>query len=177
MNYTVIFDELLNDPRLAAFAAEARNALPTWFTDQQQAAGDEIRRLGEAASTLQGAPLTPLAPQDLPDWIRLSLIDALVWWLLDTATTCRHSPSPYSPKPVFAVAWKPGLIVCAACTGLLYPPRNSIASATCDGCGHVCAGPATDDGIYTASVILGLLWFDVGLCTDCRQTYPGHGPR
>ena len=64
-------------------------------------------------------------------------------------------PNPDRPEPVFAAAWKPGLIVCALCTPLLKLVGE--ADKTCDGCGHACAGVDVGDGICTVTVMLSAL--------------------
>jgi hypothetical protein len=100
------------------------------------------------------------------EWIRLGLLDALINWIDGRGRTCMHAPDYRRPEPVFACAWKPGLVVCAQCTHLL--GVTGIADATCDRCGRLCEGIEADDPIYTGTIWLGELAYEFGTCGDCR---------
>ncbi len=77
----------------------------------------------------------------------------------------RHVPDLRRPQAVAAAAWKPRLVTCSACTGLLALPRNSTADRRCDGCGTVTTGVENGDGIFPGLVVVVLMF---GLCSDCK---------
>ncbi|SCL20480.1 hypothetical protein [Micromonospora inyonensis] len=88
-------------------------------------------------------------------------------------------PAPTRPAPaapVVAAAWKPGLIVCHACTYLTALPRGSDRDRTCDACGRVCAGVEHGDGIHPGMVQLGPLVYQYGVCGDCKPITADPGP-
>ncbi len=82
-----------------------------------------------------------------------------------------HSPTPQHPQPVFAVAWRPGLIACALCPHLLHVGMGTRAGRTCDLCGRVVDG-LPDDPIYPMTLAFGLLLYRAGFCTACRPLPP-----
>lgn len=73
---------------------------------------------------------------------------------------------------MYAAAWRPGLVVCAACLVLLTLPARSVATRTCDGCGHVCAGVDAGDPIHPCAVGFGSLIYRFGVCGGCRPDLP-----
>ncbi|MDL4815478.1 hypothetical protein [Actinomadura opuntiae] len=161
-------DELLCD-LTPDQAAALRAALPTGFRDQLDAAATHTRQ-SLAAATAAGV-LTrhaPIPTADHPAWIRLGITDTLVRWHAGSADTCMHAPHPLRPRPVFAAAWRPGLVVCGACGHLLAIPPDSDTDRTCDGCGKVTAGPAHDDPIYPLTIVCGALTYQAGACRDCQ---------
>jgi hypothetical protein len=103
---------------------------------------------------------------EAPGWARLGTFDALVRWMQDDSRTCMHNPEPLRPAPVYACAWKPGLIVCTECTHLLRAP-NRTADMTCDGCGYVCASIEDGEGIHRSTFIFGPLTYLMGFCGRC----------
>jgi hypothetical protein len=105
----------------------------------------------------------------LPGWAWLGALDTLVGWIQGTARTCLHTPHPERPEPVFAAAWRPGVVACRRCTHLLRV-GSAIRDATCDGCGHVCLGVAAGDGITPSAFPFGPLTFWAGACKDCTGT-------
>lgn len=158
---TTAMDELLQ--RIctdASVAAEARQlrvqlaAAAPALLDQCDAAVSEVRRAFEVSGGRY------VAPSELPHWLRLQVIDTLLAFLAGTATTCVHDPDAQHPRPIFAAAWKPGLIICAACGHLLQ--THGDADRTCDLCGHV------GDAIWPVSLGLGPLSYFAGLCGDCK---------
>src|SRR5690349_12137455 len=137
MNLALILDKLMTHPYYREIAAELQAIVPPGSVDQAGAATRDAAALAEAPATAAGFP---------------------------GASTCRHSPDPNAPQPVFAAAWKPGLITCAGCVHLLSLRKGSAADSTCDACGHQCAGPEEGDGIYAAMVQVGPLVFQYGVC-------------
>ncbi len=154
----------ITDPAERAAAQQAVDALleqaPAGLVDQATAASRDVRhRMIDAGARLADAA-------DVPDWLRLQAIEALVVFVAGTGTTCRHNPSPRNPQPIAAAAWKPGLIICgAACRHLLRLHGDD--DRRCDLCGHV------GDVIYPATVAVGSLVYTAGLCPDCERARAG----
>ena len=92
-------------------------------------------------------------------------LDTLVRWADGTARVCLHNPSISRPEPVFAAAYKPGLVVGRECVALLRV--WGVQDRTCDGCGHECRGIEADDPIYPTAVVVGALNFSAGVCRSC----------
>ena len=107
-----------------------------------------------------------VSPPDIDEWLRLGALDALASWIDGHGRTCMHAPDHRRPEPVFACAWKPGLVVCAACLYLL--DVTGPADRICDCCGHLCAGIDGGDPIYAGTAWLGELAYEFGTCGDCR---------
>jgi hypothetical protein len=168
MNPTLAFDALLTDPRYAEVAAELQTMLPTWFRDQADASARTTSHMVDVLRDHIGShQFGGIAPAEVPDWLRLSVLDALVNWITGRAEMCRHAPDPLAPQPVLAAAWRPGLVACAACAHLFRLRRGSDAEATCDACGHRCAGLEAGDGIHPAFIQAGSLLFQYGVCGSC----------
>jgi hypothetical protein len=102
----------------------------------------------------------------LPEWVRLGMYDVLIRWSEGRALTCSHQPSIDRPQPVYAAAWKPGVVVCGQCQPMLRV--IGLADRTCDGCGHECMG-MPDDGILPVSAFTGALAYQVGVCVSCED--------
>jgi hypothetical protein len=136
---------------------------PTAFADQLHAAAADSRAMMKA---VEPTAARLAAVEDVDDWLRLGLFDAFLQWTNGAAKTCLHAPTPIRPEPVWAAAWKPGLIVCTGCMPLLKVFGD--ADKRCDRCGHICAGPEAGDGIYTLTVWLGAFAYQAGACTDCH---------
>lgn len=171
-------DELLQaldaDPELARGWLEQHTShIPTALRDQLQAARSDARRWFLTESTLIGGDVHHPGPDDIPTWIRLPLYLTCIEWLTGRARTCLHDPHPDRPEPVFAAAWRPGVVHCAACPQLTALRRGSAADRTCDGCGRVVAGPESGDGIFPGRIQLGPLLYAYGTCRDCRPTSEG----
>lgn len=161
-------DELLTSPNATSIVEGVRARTPKWFQDQQEATAAELARgLDSFAVRTTGSRAQQLPIAAIPAWFRLSLFDEMTRWTSGAGETCQHSPHPDAPQPIFAAAWRPGLMVCTACLFLLSPPAGSVASRRCDGCGHVVTGPDDDDLITTRTVHLGQLIFSAGTCDRC----------
>ncbi len=150
----------ITDPAERAAAQQTVDALieqaPPGLVDQAAAAGREVRnRMVEAGARLSEAA-------DVPDWLRLQALEALVGFVAGTARTCRHNPSPRHPRPLAAAAWRPGLVICGGdCRYLLAlsgdddrrcdllatsstrRPSRSGHSSTPPGCARAASRPAT----------------------------------
>lgn len=148
-------------------ATAIRDALPVGVRDQLDAAAAETVLLGHA---IHQAPETSVTghPRDLPDWLRLGIADTYARWWTGQADTCLHAPHPARPRPVVAAAWRPGMVVCAPCGGLLGLPRGSTRDRTCDACGHVAAGADHGDPMYPITIASGPLTYLAGTCGPCR---------
>jgi hypothetical protein len=140
------------------------------FVDQLSAAARDM--IGRAEYAL-GNPGFFVEGDDMSGWLRLGLFDAFLGWANDKGQTCEHRPDVNFPQPVWAAAWKPGLVVCALCTDLLTTDR--VTDKTCDGCGHVCAG-IPDDPIVAVSVLAGGFCYLAGACRDCFNELPHPEP-
>ncbi len=117
--------------------------------DQNAAASRDALALLDAEAVLLGGTGRISAPHgDVPGWVRLG------------ASAAR-------PEPVYAAAWRPGLVACIACLHLLELPRGSAASRTCDSCGRVTTGVEHGDGIHPCRVQYGPLTLAFGTCGDC----------
>lgn len=169
---TLALEKLMLTPGFDEAAAEWHAAVPTAQRDQADAAIDETRRVAHAIAPRIGAEASGITTAaQLPGWLRLALLDALARLMDGTADTCRHSPTPRSPQPVMAAAWRPGLVVCLACVHLLPQCRGSAADRTCDSCGRVCAG-TPDDPIYPGLLAFSVVLFEYGTCRDCKPPEP-----
>lgn len=147
----------------------ARVLGPSPYLDQYLAASaDAADALAQTAATWPTSRAVPWRPGDLPAPIWLQLVATVVAWGAEGATVCLHNPHPRRPQPVWAAAWKPGLIVCGSCRHLLRLPRNGPADRTCDLCGHVCPD---EDGQRIAGVLVtyGPLTYSWGACPDCYR--------
>jgi hypothetical protein len=161
-------DQLTQHPSWPLISEWAREHTSTHLLDQGDAATEDAAEILEVITALTGGKTAELNPGDLPGWLRLSVLHAWSGFINSTADTCTHSPSWDRPEPVFAAAWRPDLIVCTSCLRLLHQKRGSVADRTCDGCGHVCAGPDEGDGIFPGSIRLGPLVYQYGACGTCR---------
>jgi len=153
--------------------AAIRAAGPVALHDQIDAAAAESTATAEKVADGTGQTMGYVPRGEVDEWLRLGLLDAFAAWMQGEATTCRHAPTLASPKPVWTCAWRPRLIVCTRCIHLL-PPADPITDATCDRCGHVCAGVDADDPIYCLTVVGGLVTFQAGVCTDCLPAWHEH---
>jgi hypothetical protein len=158
---TVPLDELLGrlTPELVA---GIHHRAPTGLVDQLDAAARDSVAIIEAA---ENRPVRYVPRSSVDDWLRLGLLDTFLTWVSGNARVCMHAPDFRRPEPVWAAAWKPGLVVCTRCIRLLKVFGH--ADATCDRCGRVTDGVEANDPIYTLSVLLGGLTYQVGACRDC----------
>ncbi|MGW3854730.1 hypothetical protein [Micromonospora arida] len=177
MTPTLALERLMLDPAYDRFVEQARAVMPVGLVDQADAAATEAHQiLSTAAVRFAEAPAYPATVGDVPGWLRLGLLDTLAAFADGRATTCLHQPRAHRPSPVLAAAWLPGLVTCPACAHLLSLQRNPDADATCDSCGHRCAGPDQGDGIYPGMVQLGPLIYQYGTCGDCRPSVASTNP-
>lgn len=134
------------------------------YQDQLETAARKARRIEEKQL---GHKTRSVPRKGLVDWVRLGMYDALAQWFFGRSKTCMHMPNPQFPQPVFAAAWKPGIVVCGrpSCMNLLVV--TGVANKTCDGCGHICEG-LPDDGITPVTSFVGSLGYQVGVCNDCH---------
>lgn len=177
MTPALALESLMLDPRYDRIVRRARTLMPTALVDQADAAASEAHAiLADVAVRFAENPACPATAGDLPGWLRLGLLDTLAAFADGRATTCVHQPDARRPSPVLGAAWKPSTVVCAGCAHLLCLRRNPDADATCDSCGHRCAGPEHGDGIYPGMVQLGPLIFQYGTCDDCRPSITSGNP-
>ncbi|MFF5201749.1 hypothetical protein ACFY3B_19320 [Micromonospora parva] len=177
MTPTLALERMMLHPQYDQIIQRARTLAPTAVVDQADAAATEAHRiLSTAAVRFAEAPAYPATVADVPGWLRLGLLDTLAAFADGRATTCLHQPQAHRPSPVLAAAWLPGLVTCPGCAHLLSLQRNPDADATCDSCGHRCAGPEHGDGIYPGMVQLGPLIFHYGTCGDCRPPVASNNP-
>lgn len=150
------------------------DAPPAWRArfDQLQSAAGAAHDVLAVEGALLGSPTGVIQQPagDVPGWIRLDMLSAYVGWVAGRARTCMHSPNAARPDPVYAAAWRPGLVVCTRCTHLLELPRGSAEDRRCDGCGRVTTGPEHGDGIRPSRVQYGPLILAFGVCGDCTPT-------
>jgi hypothetical protein len=148
-------------------AAALINTAPAGYLDQLRAATRDAIAVTEL--DLDSPQPTRAVPHsDTPDWLRLGALDALCQWFSGKARTCLHDPRPGQPQPVWACAWKPGLVVCVACRYLLHSPRLDMI---CDCCGHECQGVEVGDGIFPLALGLSGLMYRAGACRGCMPEF------
>jgi hypothetical protein len=167
---TLLLEKLMLHPAYDQIVREIRASTPTGAVDQADAAtNDALSTMSAMADHLGADGVRGALPKDIPDWLRLTVLDAFVGYLTGRADTCRHNPTATSPAPVFAAAWRPGLLSCQACCAFVFRlATRSDSDATCDCCGHRCAGVEAGDPIYPALVQLGPLIVQYGACSDCK---------
>ncbi len=161
-------DELLHDPRYAELAHAVTQTIPVGELDQHQAANrhaDEVLTLiaDHVGGTRQAFPT-----EAVPEWVRLGLLQTWAAYCMGTVDTCLHSPVANRPQPVMAAAWRPGLVTCLRCVGLLAVRDGTVAALTCDGCGHVCGGVDAGDPIFPNTLVFASLVYKFGTCGGCR---------
>jgi hypothetical protein len=166
MNITAVqLDDILArlTPEMVAVIAHTQ---PVGRRDQLVAAAAEAIAIAkQGMEATGGGEAHELQHDNVPGWIRLGLLDTLIQFGAGTGRTCIHMPHIDRPQPVWSCAWKPGLVVCAACTPLL--KAVGVMDQTCDRCGHVCDGVDAGDPIYALGVVLGPLTYSAGACNDC----------
>lgn len=105
----LVLDRVMTDPAQWDLIQARLEDVPLADRDQLAAASREARGFTDAAVTAGiAAAAGKRQPWEVPEWVRLSLLTALVTWIQGKAVTCVHSPRPSRPEPVFA-AGKPGL--------------------------------------------------------------------
>lgn len=158
----VEFDEALGNRTPEQWAADHAKVGQA-FTDQLSSATRDMKRRAEQAL---GNPGYLIDRDDMSGWLRLGMLDAFLAWANDKGRTCGHRPDVRFPQPVWAAAWRPGLVVCELCTDLL--TIGPVTDKTCDGCGHVCAG-MPDDPVVAVSVLAGGFCYLAGACQECYR--------
>lgn len=166
---TLALEQLMLHPQYRELAEAIRAGMPTALTDQHDAATRDTTHVYAAIAEQLGGSVNGRTVAETPAWIRLGVIEAWVGYCSGRAATCIHAPSAERPTPVFAAAWKPGLVVCGQCIRLTSPRAGSLKDRTCDGCGHECAGVDAGDPIYPSGAQMGSLIFQFGVCTSCRD--------
>lgn len=124
--------------------------------DQVQAAANDARRLLDHAAEQEG---TTLHTTVTDPWILAQaqgLRDALQF---GAVRACRHLAN--GPGIGHAAVWRPGFIVCPACTPLLVPKPKE--DSTCDRCRR----HAHD--IYAGAITVGPILLGYGLCRSCAS--------
>ncbi len=171
--FTLALDELITDPRYDHLLKQARDRMPIAYRDQQDAATDHVRAgVHRLAERWGGGDMIRSGASQVPEWIRLSVLDIWARFVNGEADTCRHNPTWDAPRPIVASPWKPNLVTCGDCAHLFPPPRDSVDNRTCDKCGHIAT--FTDaDLIYPCGVQLGQMWYQFALCGTCREDTTG----
>ena len=165
----IALDELLNRLTDADWAA-MRKAAPAHLLDQLDAAATEAMNatLTEMVTFHGAKEVTWARHRDVPEWIRLSVLDTACRFFAGRADTCMHQPVADHPEPVLAAAWRPGLVTCVHCEHLFRLAGE--ADRRCDRCGHVCAG-LPGDGIHACRLMFGPLVYSYGLCAGCKADF------
>jgi hypothetical protein len=143
----------------AVLAASIRSRAPIALMDQAGAAADQVERGMKALAAQRPADAAP-QPGGVPDWVMVSGLETLSRYALGLGSTCMHNPDPLKPRPVYACAWRPGVVACADCAPRLFRLVGE-ADKRCDQCG------AISDRVNTALAPFGLLTFLFGLCAGC----------
>lgn len=173
----LILERLLTDPKARGALQTLQNAAtPQHVRDQIDATERDMATLARTVGSLMDGTEALHDFADAPAWLRMELSTRVTALIDGTIDTCLHNPTPDEMRPVFAAACRPNLVACARCPHLLAMPKGSAADATCDACGHVCAGPDVDDGIYPGMTRMGLLIFTYGTCRGCRPQYATSPP-
>jgi len=158
---TVALDELL-EKLTPEMVAEIHRHAPAGLVDQLAAAHRDSVAILEA---IENRSARHVPGSSIDDWLRLGLLDTFLTWASGHARVCIHAPDFRRPEPVWAAAWKPGLVVCTRCTRLLKVFGD--ADKTCDRCGRITAGVEANDPIYTLTTLLGSFTYQAGACRDC----------
>lgn len=162
-----VVDDLIRTGRAAPLIAAGRDLAAAGWLDQLDAAATEITAALNRSATRDNRQMRRGPYSEHPEWVTLSVMQAVAGWAIGTADTCTHQPHPDRPQPVHAAAWRPGLIACSRCPHLFALPRGDVRDRTCDGCGHQCAGPDHRDGIRSVVIAAGALSYAVGVCRGC----------
>jgi hypothetical protein len=143
--------------------SETSNPDELAFLDQLAAATKELTATTNQRAALGYAAGYYSAPgrwgtrEDVPDWVKQGWEYAFTPWMHGEGRTCRHNPNVLCPQPVWACAWKPGLVVCAECLHL-FDVATVAEDRTCDGCGRVCVVVPKTVTRYSASASTPISW-------------------
>lgn len=163
-------DDLLCSPERRS-ERDHIGTLPVGQRDQLDAAS-RTTLAGAILSALMmpGARTSDYDFAELPGWLRLGLIEAMVNYTTGTGLTCPHAPSIAKPGPIFACAWRREAFTCVACAPMLFPEPGSAADHTCDVCGHVCVpNGGSKAGITVSAHTFGPLTYAYGRCPECGK--------
>jgi hypothetical protein len=167
LKFEQFMKELYSHPHAIEIIQSIRATMPTWLQDQSDAAIGGTAAILDRISNIDNRKRAAKTDDEIPDWIRLGVLDTWVNYCIGSADTCIHSPVFHRPQPVFAMAWKPGLVVCGQCLHLV--KAAGVADKTCDGCGRICAGPEHGDGIYPGAIQFGPMAWHYGACESCHD--------
>lgn len=148
---------------LAQLRAVSLAGLSPGQRDQIEAAEREGHDLVTRVGALLGHRGGEVALAAVPFAVFAPLLETLSAWTGGRAQTCLHNPVAAHPQPVYAAAWRPGLVTCAGCQHLFHLASRSDAAHRCDLCGVVDRGGMTAHGVQ-----YGVITFWVGTCTGCR---------
>lgn len=167
---TLALDRLMTDPALESLRRVlGERHRGSAYGDQLDAAADDANQVIDAlvaAGLFTGT--SDMSPAEIPDWVRLGAVNAFTTWGLGQGSTCPHGPTHHRPAPVFAAAWKPGLVVCIRCNHLLALRRHSVLDRTCDGCGRLVTEQTPDEQIWPSAMLVAELTWSFGACEECR---------
>jgi hypothetical protein len=156
----VVVDQLLHDPELRPvldkIAAGSRSKAGSSFVDQLHAARRDADALLDRMQ-----PEATHGPA--PDWMRMATTAALVsWGVFREAVTCSHQPDPARPQPVYAAAFRPGLVTCQQCIPALI---HGTDPHHCDRCGET-----KTETCLMGSMQLGTMTWLFHICPSCSAT-------
>lgn len=164
----LLLDNLLcSDFATLQHLAEQAAASP--LADQISAAARHVRQSICDGARDHGFAYLERPACDVPEWVRLGLLDAFAAWVGGHADTCQHQPTYRRPQPVVAAAWRPGVIACGQCTHLFLLPRHRDNDRRCDGCGRITTGPENSDGIRPNVAALAGFAYMFGTCAECSD--------
>lgn len=135
---------------------ELNRSIPADIKDRMRSAE---RKMREQVESLPG---TCVVKREVPEWIRLSMMDTVMQWAKGNAVLCMHQPDMLHPQPLYMAAWKPGMIVCGHCAHML------VADADQDFLCDFCGGEA--DPIQRVVVQAGAMQFFAGVCVQCGES-------
>ena len=147
---------------------QMRRHAPVHLVDQYDAAAAEVDQLIAGIGRDLDANPGWVEYGNVPQWLRLALVDTWHGFTTGRIDTCQHSPVIDRPEPVVAAVWRPNLIVCAHCAYLTR--AVGAADRQCDKCSRVCAG-LPHDGIHPCSITFGPLLYFYGLCRRCMAEH------
>jgi hypothetical protein len=119
---------------IIAAVAELADLAEPGYLGQVAAAAGAAWRLAPALTGTHAPESSAGTAATGPQLAPVGALEALAVWYAGQGHVCLHDPSIRRPRSVEAAAWRPGLLVCTACTMLL-AVHDPIANATCDGCG------------------------------------------
>jgi hypothetical protein len=94
----------------------------------------------------------------LPRFLYRNGLEMLARWLSDDVRTCSHHPT--MDEPVFAVSWRPDLVVCKQCREMLYN-----ATIGCARCGYTPQEPV----LKLESLLFGAFAYQIAICVPCQK--------